>query len=93
MYYLKLNFRCLFVLQRVLTSSSTDYTINGILSVEYNGQPQHVHDGLCVTLLVSICSNDMYVARNGYVWKAVDAHLKDTLNQLLEPFALPGLLL
>ncbi len=29
-------------------------TIHGILSVEYYGVPPKVHDGICVTLLISI---------------------------------------
>ena len=32
--------------------------IHGILSVEYNGNPPKEHDGVCITILVSITNKD-----------------------------------
>ncbi len=33
-------------------------SIHGILSVEYNGKPAKEHDGMCLTILVTLTNND-----------------------------------
>ena len=49
--------------------------IHGILSVEYNGIPTKEHDGICITILVSVTNNEGKIPevdnKEGYDWYLV----------------------
>ena len=46
--------------------------IHGILSVEYNGIPASEHDGICITILVSVTNKEGNIPevdnKEGYDW-------------------------
>lgn len=43
---------------------------HGVLSMEHSGKPMHEHDGLCLTILVSVKSalEDVHLADDAYTW-------------------------
>lgn len=46
--------------------------IHGILSVEYNGKPAKEHDGMCMTILITLTNKDGKIPdianADGYEW-------------------------
>ena len=51
--------------------------IHGLLSVEYNGKPAKIHDGICLTILVSVVSSGRQAPvvnnKENYDWHIINS--------------------
>jgi hypothetical protein len=80
------------IVQRIFGSIDLHPTVHGILSVEYDGRPAHVHDGFCTTLLLSMNSYESPIEPASYSWEDIDDNVGSVLQYLMQPNALPRLI-
>jgi hypothetical protein len=82
-----------FVTQRLFQMDDLPPVVHGILSLEFDGRPAHLHDGFCVTVLLSLTTGALSAETSAnFSWKDVEDSVMSVLQQLMQPNALPGLL-
>lgn len=70
----------------IFKHTQVNYTLHGVLSVEHNGRPAHAHDGMCLTILLSLspkgASSSLELSQSDFAWCTVtDEHLLNLLSR------------
>ena len=72
----------------MFTDIKEQLIVYGVLSLEYNGQPAHEHDGICVSVLLYLPSKDSSVLKTGkkYEWMPItDKTIETKIMDRLQP--------